>query len=125
MKLAMLFISHDLSVVRYVSHRIVVLYLGRIVETGTRDQLFARPLHPYTKALIGSVLSADPDVERGRALPSIGGDLPSAIDPPSGCVFRTRCPAATENCATEMPPMRSFTGGHRAACHYIEQDAAA
>ena len=118
MNLAVLFISHDLSVVRHISDSVIVLYLGVVVEEGARDALFAEPLHPYTQMLIGSVLSADPAVERHRTRPKLGGDLPSPMHPPSGCVFRTRCPLATEICAAEVPPLRAFGADHDVACHH-------
>ena len=118
MGLAMLFIAHDLSVVRHVSDRIAVMYLGRIVETGPAADLIAAPRHPYTRALIASVPVPDPRVERSRPRPVIGGELPSPLDPPSGCVFRTRCPIARDDCARTRPPMREVAPGHTVACPY-------
>lgn len=120
LNLAMLFISHDLAVVRQVSDRVMVLYLGKVVEIGPRDALFDQPIHPYTQLLIGSVLSVDPTAERHRIRPAMRGELPSPADPPSGCVFRTRCPRATAICASEDPPLRPFGRDHLAACHHPE-----
>jgi peptide/nickel transport system ATP-binding protein len=120
--LAYLMISHDLSVVRYVSSHIAVMYLGKIVESGPPDDLFGRPAHHYTRALIDSI--PQPDPSRPRARGAVRGELPSAADPPSGCRFRTRCPAAQELCAETEPPLRPFGGGaadggtHLAACHF-------
>jgi len=120
LSLAMLFIGHDLSVVRLICDRVMVLYLGRVMEEGPVDTLFDHACHPYTQLLIGSALSTDPEVERGRVRPAIRGDLPSPMDPPSGCVFRTRCPLATGICAAEVPVLREI-GGTRAACHHAEE----
>lgn len=113
--LTYLFISHDLSVVRHISDRICVMYLGRIVETGTPDELFSNPLHPYTKSLISAVPVPDPR-RRGRARTLLQGEMPSPIDPPSGCTFRTRCPIAFERCASDVPAP-PVDGRHSAACH--------
>ncbi len=119
--LALLFISHDLSIVRHVSHRIIVLYLGRVMEIATRDALYRNPKHPYTRALISAVPIPDPDIERNRARLVLKGDLPSPLNPPSGCVFRTRCPLATELCARETPALEAIgSQDHRVACHYKE-----
>ena len=120
--LAYLFISHDLSVVRHVADRIAVMYLGRLVEIGPAAEIWSRPVHPYTQALLSSVPHIHPDRRRIRgALP---GDLPSPLDPPSGCRFRTRCPLASAICAKTLPPMRRFWDGHLAACHHAETAAA-
>jgi len=120
--LTLLFISHDLSVVRHIANRILVLYLGRVMEIGTRDQIFNAPLHPYSRALIDAVPSPDPDAQRategGRDSGGLKGELPSPIDPPSGCVFRTRCPRASELCATDIPVLRVAQLGHEVACHH-------
>ncbi len=120
--LSLLFISHDLSVVRHIASRILVLYLGRVMELGARDQIFDAPFHPYTRALMEAVLAPDPvaqrdadEVSEGRGLK---GELPSPIDPPSGCVFRTRCPIATEICANDVPGLRDAMPGHAVACHH-------
>jgi oligopeptide/dipeptide ABC transporter ATP-binding protein len=117
MGLAYLFISHDLSVVRHVADRIAVMYLGRLVEVGPAYEVWSAPLHPYTEALLSAVPSTQPAHRRTRV--QLEGDLPSPLDPPSGCRFRTRCPKATSLCATEVPPMRRYAPGHLAACHHI------
>ena len=111
-------ISHDLAVVKYLADRIGVMYLGRLVETGSAEDIYQRPVHHYTAGLIATIPEPDPDRERAKTVVAISGELPSAIDPPSGCRFRTRCPAAHEVCAREVPPLRSFGPGHEAACHF-------
>jgi peptide/nickel transport system ATP-binding protein len=117
--LTMLFISHDLSVVRYMSDTIGVMYLGKLVEVGPADDVYFRPVHPYTKGLIDTVPVADPVAAKAREDKGVTGELPSAINPPSGCRFRTRCPFAQDLCAQEEPPLRPFTpAGHLAACHF-------
>jgi len=115
--LTYLFISHDLNVVRHVSDRIVVMYLGRIVEAGEVDAIFRRPLHPYTQALLRAMPSMDPDHRTEVAL--LTGDPPSPINPPSGCRFRTRCSFAEEVCVLTSPPLDDVAGGHQVACHMI------
>ncbi len=119
--LTYLFISHDLAVVKYMADRIGVMYLGKLVEMGPARDIYAKAAHPYTKALIDTIPSADPTAERtmGR---HIRGELPSALDPPSGCRFRTRCPFAQERCAEEEPALRPFGEGHVAACHFPLQE---
>jgi oligopeptide/dipeptide ABC transporter ATP-binding protein len=118
-ELTYIFISHDLSVVRYLSDRIGVMYLGKLVEVGPATQVYARPVHPYTRGLIDTVPVADPEAEKAKVHQGVTGELPSAINPPSGCRFRTRCPFAQELCAQEEPPLRAFSvNGHRAACHF-------
>jgi peptide/nickel transport system ATP-binding protein len=120
--LTYLFISHDLSVVRYLSNHIGVMYLGKLVEIGTADEVYLRPAHPYTKGLIESAPTADPATERAKVNAGITGELPSAIHPPSGCRFRTRCPLAQEICSTLEPELRAHgAGNHFAACHFALQ----
>jgi peptide/nickel transport system ATP-binding protein len=117
--LTYLFISHDLAVVRYLSSQIGVMYLGKLVEIGAADDVYLRPAHPYTKGLLDSAPVADPEAEHAKVRAGIVGELPSAIHPPSGCRFRTRCPLAEDICAEVEPPLRSFPGsGHLAACHF-------
>ena len=117
--LTYLFISHDLSVVRYLSDTIGVMYLGKLVEVGPADDVYFGPVHPYTKGLIDTVPVADPLLERAKESQGVMGELPSAVAPPSGCRFRTRCPIAQDLCAEQEPPLRPFTAkGHLAACHF-------
>jgi peptide/nickel transport system ATP-binding protein len=117
--LTYLFISHDLSVVRYLSETIGVMYLGKLVEVGPADDVYYRPVHPYTRGLIDTVPVANPAVAQAREDKGVAGELPSAINPPSGCRFRTRCPRAQEICAEQEPPLRPFTAaGHLGACHF-------
>ncbi len=114
LNLTMLFIAHDLAVVRHISDRIGVMYLGRLQEVGPADDIVSRPAHPYTRALLSAVPIPDPSVRRSRTI--LEGDLPSPIDPPSGCVFRTRCPEADVACATEIPVIRPLGTDREAAC---------
>jgi peptide/nickel transport system ATP-binding protein len=114
-------ISHDLAVVKYLADRIGVMYLGRMVETGTADDIYARPAHPYTAGLLSAVPLPDPTLERSKEEVGVRGELPSPINPPSGCRFRTRCPRAEQRCAGEVPELRSFGPGHLAACHFPMQ----
>jgi peptide/nickel transport system ATP-binding protein len=123
--LTYLFISHDLSVVRYLSNHIGVMYLGKLVEIGTADEVYLRPAHPYTKGLIESAPTADPATERAKVHAGIIGELPSAIHPPSGCRFRTRCPLAQEICSTVEPELKPYgVANHMAACHFALQPPA-
>ena len=120
--LAYLFISHDLSVVEHVSDRIAVMYLGKLVELADRRTLWTQPRHPYTKALISAVPSTSPGASSiGRV--RLTGDLPSPIDPPSGCRFRTRCPLAIDRCAAEEPALRALSAGQLVACHRADEAA--
>ncbi|HEX5077985.1 MAG TPA: dipeptide ABC transporter ATP-binding protein [Geminicoccaceae bacterium] len=119
-RLAYLFISHDLSVVRHVADEVIVMYLGRAIEQGPRDDVFARPLHPYTRALQASSPSTDPSKRSRRML--IKGELPSPIDPPAGCAFHPRCPFANARCRAEVPELQPFRGSqHWHACHAVEE----
>ena len=118
--LALIFIAHDLSVVKHVSDRIMVFYLGRVMETAVARDLVRAPRHPYTRALISAAPIPDPEVERRRRATVLKGDLPSPLAPPSGCVFRTRCPVARPSCANQRPAMRDYGNAHFAACPYGE-----
>ncbi|HEX2298700.1 MAG TPA: oligopeptide/dipeptide ABC transporter ATP-binding protein, partial [Pseudonocardiaceae bacterium] len=130
--LSYLFVSHDLSVVRHVADRIAVMYLGRIVETATAEELFATPAHPYTQALISAIPLPDPRKERARQRIILSGDVPSPANPPSGCRFRTRCPlfaaqltdAQRQRCSTEIPLLVDHGHGHPAACHFADLPSA-
>jgi oligopeptide/dipeptide ABC transporter ATP-binding protein len=114
---AFLFVSHDLSVVRHVSDRIAVMYLGRIVELAERDALFRQPRHPYTQALISAIPLPDPVAQRARRRIILAGEIPSPARPPSGCAFHTRCPMATARCRSEAPALLPREGGALVACH--------
>ncbi len=120
--MASIVISHDLAVVKYLADRIGVMYLGKLVEIGPSDDIYARPAHPYTEGLIKAIPIPDPALARRRAEPAVRGELPSPIDPPSGCRFHTRCPRAQLRCSQEVPELRPFGPGHFAACHYPLQE---
>ena len=117
-------ISHDLAVVKYVADTIAVMYLGKLVEVGPAEAIYAETVHPYTRGLIETIPVPDPILARARPGAAVKGELPSAITPPSGCRFRTRCPYAKEICAEEEPPLRAFGTGHLAACHFPLRDPA-
>jgi len=115
MGLSFLFVAHDLSVVRHISHRVAVMYLGRIVELAPTREVFRKPRHPYTKALLSAMPRADPTTKVDRVV--LQGDVPSPMNPPPGCAFHTRCPVAMDHCKTEVPPLRDAGGGHTFTCH--------
>jgi oligopeptide/dipeptide ABC transporter ATP-binding protein len=117
-KLSYVFVAHDLSVVRHVSDRIVVMYLGKLMELAPAEELYDKPIHPYTSALLGAIPIPDPAENRARERIPISGEVPNPINPPSGCRFHPRCPRASEICRTVEPPLTEYAGGHLAACHH-------
>ena len=117
-RLTYLFVAHDLSVVRHVSDRIAVMYLGKIMELSPSEELYTKPIHPYTVALLGAIPIPDPRENRARERIVVSGEPPSPIDPPPGCVFHTRCPRATDVCRRVVPPLTEYANGHLAACHH-------
>jgi oligopeptide/dipeptide ABC transporter ATP-binding protein len=116
--LSYIFVAHDLSVVRHVSDRILVMYLGKLMEVSPGETLYSKPIHPYTSALLGAIPIPDPEENRARSRPILSGEPPSPIRPPSGCRFHTRCPRATDICQKVEPPLADYGSGHLAACHH-------
>jgi oligopeptide/dipeptide ABC transporter ATP-binding protein len=117
-RLSYIFVAHDLSVVRHVSDRIMVMYLGKLMEVSSGEELYTKPIHPYTSALLAAIPIPDPRENRARDRPVVGGEPPSPVNPPSGCRFHTRCPRATEICSRIEPQLTEYAGGHLAACHH-------
>ena len=117
--LTYLFIAHDLAIVKHISNRIGVMYLGKLVELAGSSELYKNPIHPYTRSLLSAIPIPDPKASRAKKRIVLEGDVPSPVNPPSGCRFRTRCPYATERCAAEVPEFKDYGGGHYAACHRI------
>jgi len=115
---AIVFVSHDLAIVRQISHRVLVMYLGKVMELAPSKDLFANPCHPYTKALLDAVPRPDPAFEKEKSATLLKGDIPSPLAPPSGCVFRTRCPIAKPNCIRVVPELTEPSPSHKVACHY-------
>ncbi len=124
LKLSYVFVAHDLSVVRHVSDRIVVMYLGKVMEISPAEELYHKPIHPYTSALLSAIPIPDPNENRSRERTVVGGEPPNPINPPSGCRFHTRCPRATDVCRRVEPPLTEYAGGHLAACHHPQNVSA-
>ena len=121
MGLTYLFIAHDISVVRHISNRIGVMYLGSLVELAESYELCNHPIHPYTQTLLSAVPLPDPEKNKTRQRILLEGDIPSPINPPSGCRFHTRCPHATDRCRQQVPELKEYAPGHLAACHLLEE----
>jgi oligopeptide/dipeptide ABC transporter ATP-binding protein len=118
LSLSYIFVAHDLSVVRHVSDRIVVMYLGKVMEVSPAEELYSKPIHPYTSALLSAIPIPDPNENRGRVRQTVSGEPPNPIAPPPGCRFHTRCPRATDICRRVEPQLTEYAGGHTAACHH-------
>jgi oligopeptide transport system ATP-binding protein len=120
LRLALLFIAHDLAVVRHISQRVMVMYLGRTMEIASREALYSAARHPYSRALLSAIPILDPALERQRPRQLLAGELPSPLNPPSGCVFHTRCPIAQAQCSAAVPPLQSDGQGNQTACHFAQ-----
>ncbi|MEA2146708.1 MAG: peptide/nickel transport system ATP-binding protein, partial [Solirubrobacteraceae bacterium] len=124
LKLSYVFVAHDLSVVRHVSDRIAVMYLGKVMEVSPAEELYTKPIHPYTSALLGAIPIPDPNENRSRTRQVVTGEPPNPIRPPSGCRFHTRCPRASQICSRVEPQLTEYAGGHLAACHHPQNVSA-